>query len=176
MKPSQIGASIVGFATGIGAIFTVIQQWHNIAQWALPSAGASPSMSSPIPATSTSDQLAGVCQNPIYVEYWDSDGVAARTKKSLEHSGFQTITDASDPNSIAVTVKLLNSDRPQATGPPGWYVNLSLTATLKGSELLNQQVSNPQGAATEDEAAADAVCQAVKAIARKSQGKPATCD
>jgi hypothetical protein len=33
MKLSTIGASIVAFATGVGAILTVIEKWHNIEQW-----------------------------------------------------------------------------------------------------------------------------------------------
>ncbi len=36
MKLSAIGASIVGLATGIGAILTVVEQWHNIEQWNKP--------------------------------------------------------------------------------------------------------------------------------------------
>lgn len=36
MKLSAIGASIVGVATGIGAILTVVEQWHNIEQWNKP--------------------------------------------------------------------------------------------------------------------------------------------
>jgi hypothetical protein len=40
MKLSAIGASIVGLATGVGAILTVVEQWHNIEQWNKPAPNA----------------------------------------------------------------------------------------------------------------------------------------
>jgi hypothetical protein len=48
MKLSTIGASIVAFATGVGAILTVIEKWHNIEQWNTSSSATSTAVVSPI--------------------------------------------------------------------------------------------------------------------------------